>query len=71
MSANSRKSEAYSEVVGALRQPLVRFSPDTPPFILKPEFQTLNLTGFGLSGLRSYRPTWAMQPGGPVRTFAR
>jgi hypothetical protein len=33
----------------------------------KPEFQSLNFAVYVLSGLRSYRTAWAMQPGGPVQ----
>ncbi len=64
-SANSHESAAtaaYSEMVrlAAVWQPLVRIPPDTPPFVLKPEFQSLNLAGLRLSGPGSFLPTWAL-----------
>jgi hypothetical protein len=64
-SATSREgaaAAAYSEMVrlAAEWQPLVRIPPDTPPFVLKPEFQSLNLDGLRLRGPGSFRPTWAM-----------
>jgi hypothetical protein len=66
-SANSRESAAaaaYSEMVrlAAVWQPLVRIPPDTPPFVLKPEFQSLNLAGLGGQGRFGPPGLCTMQP---------